>query len=440
MNLRRYTFKLYPNKAQADALEQQRRLHSALYNAMIEQRATQWAHECQRRGKKERRGITLYDQSKEITKLRAESPEYRALSANSLAETAKRVDLAFKGFFRRARQGAGASSGYPRFKRLDGFCFRESGRGWRFHPHGDNAARIYMIGVPGLVKARGRFPATPTSIKTCSLREIGGTWWISIAAEMMPRMSARAALSGTLRFNLIDEFARLRVDGGCPSAPEETVFIVSDGGIIVQKQVGALTPGADHADSASGGRHPLMDVMKEYSADHADSAGDGRQVGTLQRVVQGVDPAAALQQRMSRCKRGYKRYRKLRRRKAKLQARAARRRREGAHLWSTILARRFNALVVIAPRSIKAVTSSGRGDQRQPGAAVDFKADLNRIVLDQAPAAAIAMLRYKLAERGGSFHLVEDDRSQADIGNQVVAVAKQKRALRRAMTPSNRRV
>jgi putative transposase len=36
--IRRYTFKVYRNKAQDEAVERMRQLHSQLYNALIEQR------------------------------------------------------------------------------------------------------------------------------------------------------------------------------------------------------------------------------------------------------------------------------------------------------------------------------------------------------------------------------------------------------------------
>ena len=37
-HLRRYTFKLRPNVAQAEALDRPRRMHAALYNALLQQR------------------------------------------------------------------------------------------------------------------------------------------------------------------------------------------------------------------------------------------------------------------------------------------------------------------------------------------------------------------------------------------------------------------
>ena len=174
--LRRYTFKLYPNVAQGAALEQQRRLHSALYNALIEQRIDAYrrgdAYE-RALGKKQgkRGGVTLtaFDQGKEVTRLRAADPEYNALSRGSMEQTCKRVDLAFEAFFKRAKGGAGASSGFPRFKRCDGFGFREQSHGgWDFV---DNHLRLQ--GVVGTIRARGRFPGEPREVRTCDLRLTG---------------------------------------------------------------------------------------------------------------------------------------------------------------------------------------------------------------------------------------------------------------------------
>ncbi len=114
---RRYTFKLYPNKAQEAALKQQAVLHDRLWNAALEQREIHWAHECQRKPNGERKGLSYYDQAKELKLIRADEPEYRSLSASSMELTLKKLDLAFAAFFRRAKSGAGASSGYPKYRR-----------------------------------------------------------------------------------------------------------------------------------------------------------------------------------------------------------------------------------------------------------------------------------------------------------------------------------
>ena len=140
-----------------------------------------------------------------------------------------------------------------------------------------------------------------------------------------------------------------------------------------------------------------------------------------------------LQRRRSGCKRGSIRYRRLTERIARIKAREARKRREALHLWTTEIAREFRDLEIVAPSSIKETTASGRGNERNWGAAVETKAALNRHVLDQAPALAIQMLEYKIAEGGGAASVERADATKASVGNEVVAVMKHGRRARRKL-------
>jgi len=128
--VRRYTFKLYPNRTQDAALERQTVLLARLWNAALEQRETQWAQQCIRKAKGERKGLGKYDQTKELKFVRAEDPEYAAMSASTLELCIFALDDAFKAFYRRAKAGAGKSSGYPRYKPS-----KPDGAEWRSYHH-----------------------------------------------------------------------------------------------------------------------------------------------------------------------------------------------------------------------------------------------------------------------------------------------------------------
>lgn len=474
--LRRYTFKLYPNQAQAAALEHQRALHSALYNALIQQRIEAWS-----RGQwtmaptdaprlKRGRTLTAFGQGYELKALRAELPEYAALSRGSLEQTVKRVDLAFKAFFRRARQGAGAASGFPRYKRVDGFGMREASHGgWSFHGN-----RLRIQGVPGTVRARGRFPMPPKRLLTCDLMLRAGDWLLSVVAELPPRLRRDADHSSEVRFDLVDSFARVRrVDGALGAGPEETVFAATEGRISPPASEGYGEAAAVPSQMEGDRRGRAWREGQPDAAAPSQMEGDRREVApdanlgaaavpsqmegdrgvrlclgngaavpsqteadrgmTTPRTHRCIDTTTQdLQRRMARCKRGSHRYRRLRLLKARHEATAARRRREALHEWTTAIARRNASLSVIAPHSIVAVTASGRGDERDWGAAVATKAALNRAVLDQAPSAAIAMLAYKMAERGGSFAVIGDASHPVTVGLDLVEATKQaRRAARR---------
>jgi putative transposase len=107
----RATFKLYPSACQAAALERICDLHRMLYNAALEERIEAW--------RKSRVSISFADQCKSLTVIRRQDPAFLAINAQSARVTLKRLDLAFKAFFRRVK--AGAEPGFPRFKSKDRF-------------------------------------------------------------------------------------------------------------------------------------------------------------------------------------------------------------------------------------------------------------------------------------------------------------------------------
>ena len=103
--MRRYNFKLYPNKTQEKTLQRQAALLAALWNAALEQRETQWRMECERKPKGERKGLGKWDQATELKFIRADDPEYAAMSSDTMSLCVVALDDAFKAFFKRAKGG-----------------------------------------------------------------------------------------------------------------------------------------------------------------------------------------------------------------------------------------------------------------------------------------------------------------------------------------------
>ena len=85
-------------------LEQQRQL----YNAALEERILAWA---------KGRSITEYDQSRSLTQIRADDPSFAGVQRRIQRGTLKRLDLAYKAFFRRAKAGAVLIAGMFLFHR-----------------------------------------------------------------------------------------------------------------------------------------------------------------------------------------------------------------------------------------------------------------------------------------------------------------------------------
>lgn len=101
-----YQYRIKPNKSQREALSAILEQDRQLYNAALQER--KMAHE------KAKKSITLYDQQKSLTIIRADGFEGHATRQRGALI---RLDKAFKAFFRRIKQGKKA--GYPRFKGKD---------------------------------------------------------------------------------------------------------------------------------------------------------------------------------------------------------------------------------------------------------------------------------------------------------------------------------
>lgn len=105
---------------------------------------------------------------------------------------------------------------------------------------------------------------------------------------------------------------------------------------------------------------------------------------------------------VSRKKRGGSNRRKAVAQLRRLHQRQANRRRDFQHKTSAALVKRF-ALISTEELSVKNMTASARGTAEAPGRNVKAKADLNREILDTAPGAFLALLRYKATEAGSDL-------------------------------------
>ncbi len=525
MLLRRYTFKLYPNAVQEAALAEQARMCAQLWNALLEMRETFYRRAKLRGDKKT--SLTAFDQGRDLTELRAALPEWRAMPRGTQERVCGDLDLAFKSFFRRAKAGAGAQSGYPRFKsvrRADAIPLREpvkscwtfentahSGPARKSEPNGGDessrargeegiwrermrracassrargeegsscdpgpgtirssrargeegiasrisapltassrargagpsgAWRFQMRGIPGAIKARGRFPANPASFKTADIMFRDGAWWLSICVTFDAARIVAGSEKLTIRLNLIDEFASVEdANGRCAPGLTNPFLTERKGEFATQsKAMLGVTCGepalmgetqatcASPACAAACGEPALVG---ETQADRRSGLGavacrGPALVGEAQVVE--VAPIAfdAIQSQTDRrFKRLSIRWTRGRDRAARISAKDARRRRDALHRWTSAIIRSASDLTVIAP-AIKDSIRSGRGNAQFHGAQVKTIAALNRRVMEQAPAAAIAMLAYKAEEAGVRCDIVRDASHEITIGRDLRATA-----------------
>ena len=187
---RKVNYKLYPNNSQLLFLEKIFNYHRHLYNSLLEQRIWIW--------QSHKKSISYADQCKQITLLRKEMPEFKNLNAQSLQETAKRLDRAFQSFFKRVQ--AGQTPGFPRFKsydRFSGWSYKTHGDGWRLDTSRakkvtcKNKTRGGVVRISGIgtipIRGMSRNGGEP---KTMQVVKKADGWYISVTYACVPERLA----------------------------------------------------------------------------------------------------------------------------------------------------------------------------------------------------------------------------------------------------------
>lgn len=143
--------------------------HRALYNAALEHRRWSW-----------QRGVSISygDQSAELKEIRQDDAGMAACNFSSCQATLRRLDRAFRAFFRRLKSGE--SPGYPRFKGRDRFDTVE------FPSHGDGCKftgeRVTFQGI-GSVKVKAH-RLTEGTIKTVSFKRESDRWFVIVSCDL----------------------------------------------------------------------------------------------------------------------------------------------------------------------------------------------------------------------------------------------------------------
>lgn len=170
-----FKYRLYPTQPQRRDLDKTLMLCRQLYNAALQERREAY--------RKTGKTVGFYQQKKWLPEIRAELAEYKGVHSQVLQNVIERVDLAFKGFFRRVK--AGQKAGYPRFKgqgRYDSFTFPQAGTtGVKLQEGGK---RVLIHGV-GSVKLKLHRPLEGR-LKTATLKREGDDWYIVFVCETEP--------------------------------------------------------------------------------------------------------------------------------------------------------------------------------------------------------------------------------------------------------------
>lgn len=176
MAIKVYKYRIYPSKRQAETLNEHLALCCELYNAALQERRDAW--------KIERKSIAYFDQTLQLTQIKDIRTDISEINWGVLENVLKRVDLAFKAFFRRVK--ARQSPGYPRFRssrRYDSLTFRKR---LEHVLSGGNRLRLSKIGN---VRIKLHRPLLG-NVKTLTIKREAGRWFAMFACEVEPEPMA----------------------------------------------------------------------------------------------------------------------------------------------------------------------------------------------------------------------------------------------------------
>lgn len=166
-----YKFRLFTNHSQEQALDTMLEQHRRLYNLALRERRDVY--------EAEQRSVSYGEQSGRFKESRKTSPGFAALNFSSAQATLRKLDKAFKAFFRRCKSGE--APGYPRYKPQGRFRtveFPSYGDGCRLKGNG----RLYVQHV-GHIKVKRHRPIEG-AIKTVSLKRSCGKWCVIFSCDL----------------------------------------------------------------------------------------------------------------------------------------------------------------------------------------------------------------------------------------------------------------
>ena len=171
--LRTFQFRLRPNSTQGAELERILTDNCETANACIQERREAW--------KFQRKSISYRDQQNELTELRKD-PAFQWMACDIQRDPLRRVDRAFKAFYRRCKT-LGQKPGFPRYRsrdRYDSFGF------------GLPVVRERSIKIPnvGDIRARGG-RLIQGRAKCCTVKRDGKRWTASVVCDIGPAPEKR---------------------------------------------------------------------------------------------------------------------------------------------------------------------------------------------------------------------------------------------------------
>ena len=169
-----FKYRLFVTPAQRTQLQKILDACRWVYNKTLEVRRDAW--------EQEQKSLGRYDTNKLLTGWKQEHGWLREGHAQAMQEAQKRVDLAFRAFFRRVK--GGEKPGYPRFRgkrRYDSFTYPQEKGNWRFLDNG----RLRLSKV-GPVKIKLHRPLKGECKTLTIRRDSVGNWYACFSCIVEP--------------------------------------------------------------------------------------------------------------------------------------------------------------------------------------------------------------------------------------------------------------
>lgn len=173
---RTFKYRLFPTKAQRTALNQQLDCCRWVYNKTLEVRKESW--------EQRKESVSRYDTVKMLPGWKIEYEFLQQGHAQAMQEAQKRVDLAFRAFFKRVKAGE-KEPGHPRFKsknRYDSFTYPQKKGNWRVL----DSSRVRLSKV-GNMKIKLHRPLEGECKTLTIRRDRIGNWYACFSCIVEPK-------------------------------------------------------------------------------------------------------------------------------------------------------------------------------------------------------------------------------------------------------------
>ncbi len=166
-----YKFRAYPSKAQKIILNRQMCLSKEIYNLLLDKSKAYY--------KDTKKTLTQYRMNVWLTQINKERPEFDELYSQVLQNVSKRIDDAYKSFFRRCKEkklGKNVKVGFPRYKKfVSSLTYPQSG--FKMEEKKVDLSKIGRINFVSHREIEGK-------TKTCTIKKTkSGEWHITLSVE-----------------------------------------------------------------------------------------------------------------------------------------------------------------------------------------------------------------------------------------------------------------